>query len=121
MNPNKCITVNFFERFDNFVYLHGEQNFLKGFEISMIEFLGECKKIKGPSIDLFLSMYDFWMKMFKSFIQDIFKYSEKYTLNFIKKKVGTDNSNFDCSSSNIEGKSGNSSRINDPDRRKPWK
>ena len=33
--------------------------------------INNCRKLKGPGIDLVSSIYDFWMKSFKDFVDDI--------------------------------------------------
>jgi hypothetical protein len=43
------------------------------------------KKLKGPGIDLISSLYEFWIKSFKDFVNEIWKYSSKFTLSFFKK------------------------------------
>lgn len=48
--------------------------------------VNNCKKLKGPGVDLITSIYDFWMKSFKDFVNEIWKYSSKFTLSFFKKE-----------------------------------
>jgi hypothetical protein len=48
--------------------------------------VSNSKKLKGPGVDLIVSIYDFWMKSFKDFINEIWKYSSKFTLSFFKKE-----------------------------------
>lgn len=47
--------------------------------------VNHCKKAKGPGIELITTIYDFWMRSFKDFVNEIWKYSSKFTLNFFKK------------------------------------
>ena len=71
-----------------------------------------AKNIKGPGINLVSFLYDYWMKVFKDFILEIWKHSEKFTLNFLKKIKNNDsNSNFESSTS---------SKVKE-EKRKPWK
>lgn len=54
-------------------------------ESSITGFMLGAKKMKGPGIDLISTIYEFWMKMFKDFTNEIWKHSSKFTLNFFKK------------------------------------
>ena len=67
--------------------------------------LEKAKKVRGPGIDLIMLFYDYWMKVFKDFVLEIWKHSEKYTLSFLKKMKDPDHA------SNFEGKSSNSSKF----------
>lgn len=60
-------------------------NFIQDLESNLKNFIQNAKKTKGPGFDLILQIYDFWMKTFKDFVNEIWKYSSKYTLNFFKK------------------------------------
>jgi hypothetical protein len=44
------------------------------------------RKLKGPGIELIASLYEFWQKSFKEFVNEIWKYSSRFTLNFFKKQ-----------------------------------
>jgi len=54
-------------------------------EVNLKNLLTNSKKMKGPGMDLISSIYDFWMKSFKDFVNEIWKHSSKFTLNFFKK------------------------------------
>ena len=59
----------------------------------MSNFFVEAKKIKTPGTGLIVLIYDFWMKMFKDFVREIWKHSENYTLNLFKKQKMAEGSN----------------------------
>lgn len=76
------------------------------------------KKMKGPGVDLMVSIYDFWMKSFKDFVNQIWRYSSKYTLNFFKKNE-PEQENAD-SRSDYHSESSNTNTIGSKDKRKGW-
>ena len=51
----------------------------------MMIFLNEAKAVK-EDIDLIALIYEFWMKMFRDFVKEIWKHSDKYTLKELKKR-----------------------------------
>ena len=55
-------------------------------EESIRNFYEEAKKIKSAGIHLIVLTYEFWMKMFREFVREIWRHSEKYTLSQLKKK-----------------------------------
>lgn len=70
--------------------------------------IGHCRKFKGPGNELVLSIYDFWMKSFKDFINEIGRYSSKFTLNFFKKNAQEVDSSHNASNfSDIRSESSN--------------
>lgn len=60
-------------------------NYLHEFHDNLKNMIIVGKKMKGPGIDLMALIYDFWMRSFKDFVNEIWRYSSKYTLNFFKK------------------------------------
>ena len=86
VNINKTISHTFYEHFDNFSMVLNETQFFHEFENGAKNMINNCKKMKGPGIDLITSIYDFWMKSFKDFVNEILKYSSKFTLSFFKKQ-----------------------------------
>ena len=107
---NKTIGTAFYNHFDNFTYLKSEMSFIKSLEISLMKMIEQAKLIKGPGLDLISLIYDYWMKIFKDFVLEIWKHSEKYTLSFLKKVKDQDH----------ENKSSTSSKLKE-EKRKPWK
>ena len=111
---SSTISQAFFDHFENFTYLKAEFSFLKNFEQSLIDFVGEYKSMKGPGPMLLVEMYRFWMSKFKEWVQEIWKYNEKHTLSFIKKNKDREESQ----SSDI--KSNKSMKMME-EKRRPWK
>jgi len=58
---------------------------MSDFEHNFTNMVQHAKKFKGPGIDLMAFLYDFWLKSFKDFVNEVWKYSSKFTLNFFKK------------------------------------
>jgi hypothetical protein len=79
--------------------------------------VGNCKKLKGPGIDLISQIHDFWMRSFKDFVNEVWRHSSKFTLNFFKKEEG-----LDCSSESVEvrSESSNANTMGSKDKRKGW-
>ena len=64
---------------------------------------------------MILLTYDFWMRMFRDFVREIWRFSEKHTLNQLKKKesYGKNQKNYNFST--------NSSQIStEKEKRKQW-
>lgn len=83
---NKTIGPAFYEHFENFSFVSNPSNFYQELELSLTNFINNAKRIKGPGPELIYTIYDFWLKTFKDFVNEIWKYSSQYTLNFLKKE-----------------------------------
>ena len=66
---NKTIGKAFYEHFENFVDLQNESDFLKKFNLAFSKLLSDNYKLKNPGMTLILSIYEFWMRMFRDFIR----------------------------------------------------
>lgn len=121
INLNRTISNAFYEHFENFSLVFNSTNFSQEFETNLKSMMANCKKFKGPGMDLIASIYEFWMKSFKDFVQEIWKYSSKFTLNFFKKDEhqqheACDSNNF----SDIRSESSNANTMGSKDKRKGW-
>ena len=83
---HKTIGHAFYDHFENFAFLQNESVFINNFSDSLKLFIQNSKKIRGPGMDLILAIYDFWMRSFRDFVNEIWKHSEKFALNFFKKQ-----------------------------------
>lgn len=68
ININRTVSHAFYEHFENFSLVLNETRFFQEFENSAKHMVNNCKKAKGPSIDLITTIYDFWMRSFKDFV-----------------------------------------------------
>ena len=79
--------------------------------------------MKGPGIELITNIHDFWMRSFKDFVNEIWRHSSKFTLNFFKKDKKEEGLiREECSSEVMEARSetSNANTINSKDKRKGW-
>jgi hypothetical protein len=90
VNLSRAISPSFYEHFENFTLVLESSSFIKEFEQNFRNMAAQCKRLKGPGIDLFASLYEFWTRSFKDLINEIWRYSSKFTLNFFKKNEPQD-------------------------------
>ncbi len=85
VNISKTISNAFHEHFENFALVLNSSTFLEEFQENFKNMVNHCKKFKGPGIELVITLYEFWSKSFKDMINEIWRHSSKFTLNFFKK------------------------------------
>lgn len=68
INISKTISHAFYEHFENFTLVLNNSSFLDEFQENFKNMINHCKKIKGPGIELMVSLYEFWSKSFKDMI-----------------------------------------------------
>jgi hypothetical protein len=94
-------------------------SFAQELENNLANMMAHAKKMKGPGMDLIATIYEYWMKSFKDFVNEIWKYSSKYTLNFFKKEERheqPDSHTF----SDIRSESSNTNTMGSKEKRKGW-
>lgn len=79
-----------------------------------------AKKLKGPGGDLIGFIYEFWLKSFKDFVNEVWKYSSKFTLNFFKKNEPQDIDSSQHQSNMSDIRSESSNTMGSKDKRKGW-
>jgi hypothetical protein len=86
INLHKTISLAFYEHLDNYASTIDSSSFFRDFEQGLRNLVMNSRKLKGPGIELIASLYEFWQKSFKEFVNEIWKYSSRFTLNFFKKQ-----------------------------------
>jgi hypothetical protein len=125
ININRTISPAFYEHFENFSLVAGDSKFFQELEAGARTMIATCRKLKGPGIELIANIHDFWMRSFKDFVNEIWRHSSKFTLNFFKKDKREEGELIrgeECSSEAMEARSesSNANTINSKDKRKGW-
>lgn len=100
--------------------VYNPAHFTQELELSIKNMINNCKKIKGPGLDLVVSIYDFWMKAFKDFMNEIWKHSSKFTLNFFKKEKNSEVSDTNSEVKSETSNNANTKNTNEKEKRKGW-
>lgn len=128
VNINRTISPAFYEHFENFSMVAADSRFFQELEAGARTMIANCRKLKGPGIELIANIHDFWMRSFKDFVNEIWRHSSKFTLNFFKKDQKEEGHSFkseevyECSSEGVEvrSESSNTNTMGSKDKRKGW-
>lgn len=119
INANRVISNAFYDHFENFALVLQSSSFFADMENNFKNMVQHCKKFKGPGIQLFSCLYEFWNKAFKDLINDVWKYSSKFTLSFFKKNEPQEDIESNNGSNFVDIRS-DSNTMGSKDKRKGW-
>ena len=98
--------------------LKSQHKFFQSFEFSFDKLINESKNIKKSGPHLILMIYEFWMRMFREFVKEIWRHSQKYSEMFKKNK--TNENGFEERSNKSSTSSSQQGEKIEKEKRKPW-